>query len=66
MATPFTIAAQGEFTSLLRFIQELPRRKTLVGIDSAQLAISKASVAEGPRLNGTIHATLYRLLINDV
>lgn len=65
IATPVMIEAQGEFRWMLHFIQELPRRQTLVGIDSAQLAISRSSVLPGARLSATIHATLYRLVLGN-
>jgi Tfp pilus assembly protein PilO len=66
IATPVAIEAQGEFGPMLRFIQELPRRRTLVGIDSAQLAVSRSSVRPSAQLSATIHATLYRLLLDNV
>lgn len=62
-ATPFAMEVQGEFPSLLRFMQELPRHKTLIGIDSVQLALSRSKTQVGAPLTGTIRATLYRLAL---
>ncbi|HET9392953.1 MAG TPA: hypothetical protein VFO29_05495 [Candidatus Rubrimentiphilum sp.] len=63
LATQFTMEVQGEFASLLHFIQDLPRRKTLIGIDGAQLAVRTSGAQTRATLSATIHATLYRLAI---
>lgn len=64
--TPFSMNVEGDFPSLVHFIQELPRQKTLISIDGAQLAISKPNMHVGAHLTGTIRATLYRLTIGNV
>lgn len=64
-ATPLTIEVEGTFRNIVGFIDDLSHHSTLVSVSDTALALSGAdsrSAAE-PRLDATIHATLYRLAI---
>ncbi len=61
---PITVLVQGRFRSLVRFMQEATRQKTLIGLDSAQLMVSSLPAARAFGLDATIRVTLYRLMIN--
>ncbi len=60
---PITVLVRGKFRSVVRFIQETTRQKTLTGLESAQLMVSSLASARTAGLDATIHVTLYRLLL---
>lgn len=62
-AVPVTIVSHGEFHSILRFIQEITRQKTLTGFESAQITLSPPPSNRDGRLSATIRLTLYRLAL---
>lgn len=62
-ATPLTIRINGRFRNILRFLADLSRHSTLVSVSDTELALANGTQPEAlePRLDATIHATLYRL-----
>ncbi len=61
---PVTVLVRGKFRSVVRFIQETTRQRTLTGLESAQLMVPSLPSASAAGLDATIHVTLYRLLLN--
>lgn len=61
---PITVLVHGDFRSLVRFIQEATRQKTLTGLENAQLVLSSLPSVRTAGLDATIHVTLYRLILN--
>lgn len=62
-AVPITIRVRGRFRNILQFVEDLSHHATLVRVSDTEMAVSNdagPSEAE-PRLDATIHATLYRL-----
>ncbi len=62
-AVPITIHVRGKFRNILTFVEDLSHHATLIRVSDTEMAVSNdasSSDAE-PRLDATIHATLYRL-----
>jgi len=65
LPTPMSILVRGDFRSVVRFLQEVTEQRSLVGLDSAQLAASSVSSTRGKKqLDVSIRLTLYRLLLD--
>lgn len=64
VAQPVVIEGRGKFRSIVRFIQEITRQKSLTGLESAQITVSPVPSIHKPELDATIHVTLYRLVMN--
>jgi hypothetical protein len=63
-ATGLTIKAHGKFRGLLRFIEDLTHHATLLSVSDTQLEVANGEQERAePKLDATIHATLYRLHI---
>ncbi len=62
-ATGLTIRAQGKFRSLLRLVEDLSHHSTLIDVSDTEMMVDREGRqdASDPRLDATIHATLYRL-----
>lgn len=65
-ATPLTIRISGRFGDILAFVEDLSRHSTLISVSDTELAVENGKGGAGtgapePRLDATIHATLYRL-----
>ncbi|HEX5275246.1 MAG TPA: type 4a pilus biogenesis protein PilO [Candidatus Rubrimentiphilum sp.] len=61
---PITILVRGKFRSLVRFIQEITRQRTLTGVESVKLMLSSIPSARTAGLDATIHVTLYRVIVD--
>jgi hypothetical protein len=64
LSTPITIAGRADFRSIVRFIQEITRQRSLTGLESAQMTVSPLPSTRGAQLQTTIHLTLYRLVLS--
>lgn len=65
-ATSLTIRVQGKFRNILGFVEDLSHHATLVNVSDTEMALATDESGEGePRLDATIHATLYRLAMPD-
>jgi hypothetical protein len=61
-ATPFTIRAHGKFRGLLQLIEDLSHHRTLISVSDTQLELASGEAEQTqPKLDATIHATLFRL-----
>jgi hypothetical protein len=66
IATDLTIKVCGRFRDLLRFVEDLSHHRTLISVSDTQLAIASGeSERHEPKLDATIHATLYRLRLPE-
>jgi hypothetical protein len=63
---PVTVLVRGKFRSLVHFVQEITRQKSLTGVEGVQIVISPVPAMRGLELDATIHLMLYRLLLNAV
>lgn len=66
-ATALTIRVRGEFRDILGFVEDLSHHATLISVSDTEMALATGEESrEGePRLEATIHATLYRLALPD-
>lgn len=65
-AMPLTIRARGTFRHIVRFVEDLSRHSTLISVSNTELDVSSGNPSNGePLLDGTIHAILYRLQLDD-
>jgi Tfp pilus assembly protein PilO len=62
-ANALTIRVNGKFRNILRFVENLSHHSTLINVSDTEMALANGTErdAEEPRLDATIHATLYRL-----
>jgi Tfp pilus assembly protein PilO len=62
-ATDLTVRMRGSFTHLIAFLQDISRHADIISVSRSDLALSsQAESSREPKLDATIHATLYRLL----
>ncbi|HET9097474.1 MAG TPA: hypothetical protein VFN37_12485 [Candidatus Baltobacteraceae bacterium] len=64
-ATALTIRVRGKFGDILAFIEDLSHHATLISVSDTEMAPAADSEksAMEPRLDATIHATMYRLIL---
>jgi Tfp pilus assembly protein PilO len=67
-ATPLSIRINGTFRGILGFVEDLSHHATLIRVTDTELALASSaqSNAAQPRLDATIHATLYRLQLSMI
>lgn len=58
-----TIRIRGTFRDLLSFVEDLSHHATLLSVSDTEMSLANgdAASAQEPRLDATVHATLYRL-----
>lgn len=62
IATSLSLRMSGTFGDLITFLQDISRHADIISVSRTDLALSTQSDGEkDPRLDATIHATLYRL-----
>lgn len=66
-ATILTIRVRGKFRDILAFVEDLSHHATLIKVSDTEMALAAQDEhgTDGPHLEATIHATLYRLAIPD-
>ncbi len=64
-ATALTIRVSGTFRNILAFIEDLSHHSTLISVSDTEIALANSAGGNKaePRLDATIHATLYRLSV---
>ncbi|HKU66885.1 MAG TPA: type 4a pilus biogenesis protein PilO [Candidatus Baltobacteraceae bacterium] len=62
-ATPLVIRLNGRFRNILAFVEDLSHHATLISVSDTEIALANDSQRDAaePRLDATVHATLYRL-----
>lgn len=66
-ATTLTIRLRGKFRDILGFVEDLSHHATLISVTDTEMALANDSEsgAPEPRLDATIHATMFRLTVPD-
>jgi Tfp pilus assembly protein PilO len=64
-ATPITMRVRGRFRNILRLVEDLSHHATLISVTDTEMSLANDASANDaePRLDATIHATLYRLTV---
>lgn len=64
-ATPVTIRVRGKFGDILRFVEDLSHHATLINVSDTEMTVANDDEIKSPepRLDATVHATMYRLVM---